>query len=90
MLATHGVRSVLLATQAQLNLLGPLGMKACAAAEHWGCVRDWSGACVQVRLNLHGVVSVENAQQIEEEEYEETVRKAPAGVDVKARCKFLL
>ncbi|KAK9827583.1 hypothetical protein WJX81_000587 [Elliptochloris bilobata] len=36
---------------------------------------------VKVRLNLHGVISVENAQQIEEEEYEETVRKAPAVVD---------
>ena len=30
---------------------------------------------VKVRLNLHGVVSVESAQQIEEEEYEETVQK---------------
>ena len=45
---------------------------------------------MQVRLNLHGVVSVENAQQIEEEEYEETVRKVPAVVDAKARCKVLL
>ena len=43
-----------------------------------------------MRLNLHGVVSVENAQQIEEEEYEETVRKAPAVVDAKARCSLAL
>lgn len=28
----------------------------------------------QVKLNLHGVVAVESAQQIEEEEYEETVK----------------
>lgn len=39
---------------------------------------------VQVRLNLHGVVSVENAQQIEEEEYEETVKKTPAAAAAKA------
>ena len=37
----------------------------------------------QVKLNLHGVVGVESAQQIEEEEYEETVKvyePAPAKV----------
>ena len=45
---------------------------------------------MQVRLNLHGVISVENAQQIEEEEYEETVKKAPAVVDAKVRCNGLL
>jgi hypothetical protein len=33
---------------------------------------------VKVKLNLHGVVTVEHVQQIEEEEYEETVKKAPA------------
>ncbi len=27
-----------------------------------------------MKLNLHGVVGVESAQQIEEEEYEETVK----------------
>jgi Hsp70 protein len=38
---------------------------------------------VKVRLNLHGIVAVESVTQIEEEEYEETVKKstvAPAKV----------
>ena len=30
---------------------------------------------VKVRLNLHGILGVESVQQIEEEEYEETVTK---------------
>lgn len=30
---------------------------------------------VKVRLNLHGVVGVESVQQVEEEEYEERVKK---------------
>ena len=33
---------------------------------------------VRVKLNLHGIVGVESAQQIEEEEYEETVPKEAA------------
>lgn len=33
---------------------------------------------VRVKLNLHGIVGVESAQQIEEEEYEETVSKEAA------------
>ena len=32
-------------------------------------------AQVKVKLNLHGVVGVDQVQQIEEEEYEETVKK---------------
>ncbi len=38
------------------------------------------GACVQVKvkLNLHGVVGVDQVQQIEEEEYEEPAPKKPA------------
>lgn len=35
---------------------------------------------VKVRLNLHGVVGVESVQQVEEEEYEERVKKAAAKV----------
>lgn len=31
---------------------------------------------MRLRLNLHGVVSIESVQQIEEEEYEEIVKKA--------------
>ena len=42
---------------------------------------------VKVKLNLHGVVTVEHVQQIEEEEYEETVKKAPAAkVRAVAEC----
>lgn len=33
---------------------------------------------VRVKLNLHGIVGVESAQQIEEEEYEDTVPKEAA------------
>lgn len=33
---------------------------------------------VKVRLNLHGIVAVESVVQVEEEEYEETVKKAPS------------
>ncbi len=32
---------------------------------------------VKVRLNLHGVVAVESVYQVQEDEYEETVKKAP-------------
>ncbi|KAK9830242.1 hypothetical protein WJX72_010520 [[Myrmecia] bisecta] len=35
---------------------------------------------VKIRLNLHGVISVESVQQIDEEEYEETVPKAATKV----------
>ena len=35
---------------------------------------------VKVRLNLHGLVTVESVQQVEEEEYEEVVKKAPKTV----------
>jgi heat shock protein 4 len=33
---------------------------------------------VRVKLNLHGIVGVESAQQIEEEEYEESAPKEAA------------
>lgn len=33
---------------------------------------------VRLALNLHGITSVESVQQIDEEEYEETVKKQPA------------
>ena len=36
-----------------------------------------------MKLNLHGVVGVESAQQVEEEEYEETIKVyEPASVKV--------
>ena len=39
-------------------------------------------------LNLHGIVGVQSVQQIEEEEYEETVPKqaAPAKVSLRQDC----
>jgi len=41
-------------------------------------------ACLQVkvRLNLHGVVGVESVQQVDEEEYEEKVKRPIAKVHV--------
>ena len=42
-------------------------------------------AQVKVKLNLHGVVGVDQVQQIEEEEYEETVKK-PAPAKVGMHC----
>ena len=43
--------------------------------QHAGCALSSVDVLVfQVKLNLHGVVGVESAQQIEEEEYEETVK----------------
>lgn len=53
---------------------------------------------LQVKLNLHGVVGVESAQQVEEEEYEETIKvyeSAPVKVipfvtlDLVSRIPFL-
>lgn len=35
---------------------------------------------VKVRLNLHGVVGVESVQQVDEEEYEEKVKRPAAKV----------
>ena len=35
---------------------------------------------VKVRLNLHGVVGVESVQQVDEEEYEEKVKRPVAKV----------
>ena len=41
---------------------------------------------MKVKLNLHGVVGVEDAHQIEEEEYEEVVKKpAPEPSAAKVR-----
>ena len=37
---------------------------------------------VKVRLNLHGVVGVESVQQVDEEEYEEKVKRPIAKVNV--------
>lgn len=33
---------------------------------------------VKVRLNLHGIIAVDSVVQVEEEEYEEIVKKAPS------------
>eukprot|EP00898_Chlorokybus_atmophyticus_P007497 jgi/Chlat1/7749/Chrsp66S07221 len=40
---------------------------------------------VKVRLNLHGIVTVESAQMLEEEEYEETVNKTPEAKGAEAQ-----
>ncbi len=49
-------------------------------------------ACLQVkvRLNLHGVVGVESVQQVDEEEYEEKVKRPVAKVNVLFSCHNLL
>ncbi len=45
---------------------------------------------VKVRLNLHGVVGVESVQQVDEEEYEEKVKRPIAKVNVLLSCQNLL
>lgn len=45
---------------------------------------------VKVRLNLHGVVGVESVQQVDEEEYEEKVKRPIAKVNVLFSCRNLL
>ena len=45
---------------------------------------------VKVRLNLHGVVGVESVQQVDEEEYEEKVKRPVAKVNVLFSCPNLL
>lgn len=43
-----------------------------------------------MKLNLHGVVGVESAQQVEEEEYEETVKVYEAAPVKVILCMALL
>ncbi len=45
---------------------------------------------VKVRLNLHGVVGVESVQQVDEEEYEEKVKRPVAKVNVLFSCQNFL
>ncbi len=45
---------------------------------------------VKVRLNLHGVVGVESVQQVDEEEYEEKVKRPVAKVNMLFSRQHLL